>query len=176
MVRESHGMESHGILSLAWSGNPLLISNNHQFSFLTTTHSSRLHVGSCAQGFNKKKPQKTVLVSTKELYCMYCTHLKAVCVLHSSVCCVVFCVSPGFLTAMRQEVTRAHKGWALDTVTLHNEVLKQTKEEITSAPSVRITKPHSNTTTLLSGCKSNCYLPSFPVASDFLSQVQPASF
>ncbi|CAL8275103.1 unnamed protein product [Lota lota] len=39
-----------------------------------------------------------------------------------------------FLTAMRQEVTRAHKGWALDTVTLHNDVLKQSKEDITTAP------------------------------------------
>ncbi|KAG8014343.1 Dynein heavy chain 8 [Nibea albiflora] len=40
----------------------------------------------------------------------------------------------GFLTAMRQEVTRANKGWALDTVTLHNKVLKQAREEITSSP------------------------------------------
>nr|XP_048699429.1 dynein axonemal heavy chain 8 [Caretta caretta] len=40
----------------------------------------------------------------------------------------------GFLTAMRQEATRAHKGWALDTVTIHNEVLKQSKEEITTSP------------------------------------------
>lgn len=35
---------------------------------------------------------------------------------------------------MRQEVTRAHKGWALDSVTLHNEVLKAFKEDIASAP------------------------------------------
>ncbi|XP_075954128.1 dynein axonemal heavy chain 8-like [Anarhichas minor] len=40
----------------------------------------------------------------------------------------------GFLTAMRQEVTRANQGWALDTVTLHNNVLKQAQEEITASP------------------------------------------
>ncbi|CAF1079469.1 unnamed protein product [Adineta steineri] len=40
----------------------------------------------------------------------------------------------GFLTAMRQEVTRMHKGWSLDTVTIDNQVLRLYKDDIHEAP------------------------------------------
>lgn len=40
----------------------------------------------------------------------------------------------GFLTAMKQEVARAHQGWALDQVTITNEVLKVGLDEIKKPP------------------------------------------
>ncbi|TPX71761.1 hypothetical protein SpCBS45565_g00838 [Spizellomyces sp. 'palustris'] len=40
----------------------------------------------------------------------------------------------GFLTAIRQEITRVHNGWALDNVRLAPEVMKQMKEDITAPP------------------------------------------
>eukprot|EP00079_Xenopus_tropicalis_P026874 XP_012820905.1 PREDICTED: dynein heavy chain 5, axonemal [Xenopus tropicalis] len=41
----------------------------------------------------------------------------------------------GFLTAMRQEITRANKGWALDSVIICNEVTKWMKDDITAPAS-----------------------------------------
>ncbi|KAB0801458.1 hypothetical protein PPYR_05812 [Photinus pyralis] len=40
----------------------------------------------------------------------------------------------GFLTAMRQDVTRAHKGWALDSVVLQNLITRYNKDDIKEAP------------------------------------------
>ncbi|KAG8199526.1 hypothetical protein JTE90_009368 [Oedothorax gibbosus] len=40
----------------------------------------------------------------------------------------------GFLTAMRQEVSRAHDGWPLDTVTLQNDVTRLSREAVKDAP------------------------------------------
>lgn len=35
---------------------------------------------------------------------------------------------------MRQEITRAHKGWALDAVVLSNDVTKMMKEDVQQGP------------------------------------------
>ncbi len=40
----------------------------------------------------------------------------------------------GFITAMRQEVARVHKGWALDNVIIHNEMTRMLKEEVVTPP------------------------------------------
>uniref|UniRef100_A0AAG5D7L6 AAA+ ATPase domain-containing protein n=1 Tax=Anopheles atroparvus TaxID=41427 RepID=A0AAG5D7L6_ANOAO len=40
----------------------------------------------------------------------------------------------GFLTAMRQEVARQHKGWALDMITLHNDVTQMLTEDCKAPP------------------------------------------
>jgi len=39
---------------------------------------------------------------------------------------------------MRQEITRAHRGWSLDSVILHNDMTRWMKEDIISSPPVSI--------------------------------------
>ena len=46
---------------------------------------------------------------------------------------------------MRQEITRAHKGWALDGVFLDNDVTKMMREDVSAPPLeglvLRVLKP-----------------------------------
>ena len=39
---------------------------------------------------------------------------------------------------MKQEVTRSHKGWSLDSVTLHNDMTKMYREDCNKSPAVTI--------------------------------------
>lgn len=50
---------------------------------------------------------------------------------------------------MRQDVARAHKGWALDQVMIHNDVLKLAREEIKASPNV------SKVVVLCSNCNNS---------------------
>ena len=40
----------------------------------------------------------------------------------------------GFLTAMKQEVTRSHKGWALDNVITQNLITKFSRDDVDKPP------------------------------------------
>lgn len=42
----------------------------------------------------------------------------------------------GFLTAMKQEISRAHRGWTLDNILLQNEVTLYSKGDIKKSPLV----------------------------------------
>jgi hypothetical protein len=54
---------------------------------------------------------------------------------------------------MRQEVTRMHKGWSLDTVTIDNLVLRSYKDDIREAPTEVNHLPNQNSRKTLLICR-----------------------
>jgi dynein heavy chain len=66
----------------------------------------------------------------------------------------------GFITAMKQEVARAHTGWALDKVALHNDVTKIMTENCKEPPKVLFFKRYygNKDITLVSSFQSGVYI------------------
>ena len=50
---------------------------------------------------------------------------------------------------MRQEITRAHKGWALDNVILDNEITRMMKEDLHGPPNEGMYNKHGLMLSLL---------------------------
>ena len=74
---------------------------------------------------------------------------------------------------MRQEVTRAHKGWALDSVVLHNDVIRAMKEDINSPPSVSFSfLSEFFTTNVTTQYMNEVHLVKTAVSIDFLKVVR----
>lgn len=73
---------------------------------------------------------------------------------------------------MRQEVTRAHKGWALDSVVLHNDVIRAMKEDINSPPSVSFSFLEFSTTNVTIQYMNEVHLVKTTVSIDFFKVVR----
>ena len=84
------------------------------------------------QGFLTAMRQVRHAVVTPNSYCL---HL--ICLCTTVVDMVVLSLPPPHCDvcfARPQEVTRAHKGWALDTVVLHNDVTKMNRDDVQQPP------------------------------------------